>query len=484
MRAAALLAIAGCGRLGFAAATDGGEPSAVEILPGATTLLPLTTMHLDATVPVTWSIDEAGADAITATGDFSAGMTTGVVHVRATAGADSAAVAIAITDAPIRVVMADTGSVTSATGMAHQERLLYAPELGAWWLFTISSVVPDSLITRTSRDFVTWSDGPTLALGHTHGQDGRNITLADRVIGGTHVVHLSVGYVDAVRGRLHVKATLDATGLVFGAPVATNSGGTTDPDGPAVAITGQGSVIDGSGWDQTPATPPLSPCGDGDVEVFTSATVDTGATSFDAMAFARRVLWCVPNRVDARYLYADGETLYHLYEDGNSEPDAVNILYSIRRPDSAWLPDESAVKTTPPSVFATDTAFPIDDWTVRPVGRTLHAIRRVGTAYEHRQLALGSDGPWTAGAAIPDSAAAGGSGVYAAAYGTGMILVEITSSNGLAYTFWDGTAWTAWRPLAVPSTMLTALAGSTPRDGERPAIMWQEPGEIAGAWLP
>jgi hypothetical protein len=141
----------------------------------------------------------------------------------------------------------------------------------------------------------------------------------------------------------------------------------------------------------------------------------------------------------------------------------------------------------PPPVFAAASTYSIDDWTARPIARTLHAIRRLadGATFEHRELALGGEGPWIDGAPIVAAAAKRGSGVYVAAYGTGMVLVQLDPGGALEYAFWDGVQWSPWTPLDAPAgPARDALAGSTPVAGERPAIMWMEGATIVGAPLP
>lgn len=461
MRCVVLL-LAGCGRIGFGATEPTDAPATALAITAPTTILPLTAERLTANLPVVWSGDGVDAD-----GTFHAPATTGPAVVHATAdGVTVDALITVTTNASPQV--ATTTALANASGMAQQTHLLWAAERGEWWLFTQAG---SAIATMHSADFASWSAGPSVDLGHPS-DDGRNLTLADAVLGGTHVVHLSAGWNDSnTRGRSHVKATLGAAGLVFEAAEDINKGGAIDPDGPAVAITGSGLVVDASGWDQTPQAPPLSPCGDGDAEIYSSAAPDTGATSFATMAFTKRVIWCVPNRVDARYLYADGETLYHVYEDGGDEPDPSELIFQIRHADGTWTPSNGTTHDKPPAVFP-DGTFQIENWTVRRIGDALHAVLRTSDgALHHAMLPLGGE-TWTPLAA-PPSIGANGHGMMVAAYGIGMILVEFDGSGVPTYAFWDGATWSAWTPLAVFGAARDYLAGA---DGPRPALIWTQTG--------
>jgi hypothetical protein len=497
--------LAGCGRIGFgdraapcASDATAGCAAAIAVqLPPTASVLPEATLVLAARVDgttnqaVTWSIDEA-AGAITAAGVLTAPATAQTLHVRATSAAAptvSAMTTVTVSQTLAVAELAAVGTSSNATGMSHQAHLVYAPELGQWWMWYGSTLDPTHLRTRFSSDFVSWRDGEALALGHPHGGDGRNLAVADAVIGGHHVVHLSAGYLDAKRGRVHARAELTAGRCAFGAAQEINAGGVQEPDGPAVAITADGHVVDVTGWLATPQRPPLTPCGDGDDVFYSSDLAETGTTSFDAMTYTQEVLWCVPTRIDARWLYADGNDLYELYDDAISDPDPRNLLMTVRKAGT-WLPDET-VYTMPPRVFATDQIYPLDDWGVAVVGRGIHAARRVGATFEHRVYDLDAGGAWRDGPALPGAAGKAGAGLFLAPYGAGLIAVQIaaTADQAIAYSYGDGARWTPWRSLTSAMAGRGFIAGAVPAGGGRPAITWTEDRgggtyAIAGGVLP
>ncbi len=476
-----LMAVASCGRIGFDAAPGvsagdgaGSDPGFAVAAPP--TMLPLTAVQLAAPGDVTWAI-ASGGGGITSAGVYSAPAADGPVVVRATASTDasrSATATIAVTRVVTPAAIADVGATIGPSGYAAQTHVVY--DAGTWWLFYESAADPMHLLTARSADFATWSPGASVALPVALSGDGRDLAVTDRVLGGHHVVHLSIG--GTGRSRYHVRAVLAGGAIAFGAPRLTNTGGAVDPDGPAVAILPSGLVIDGTGWDATPATGALHPCGDGDVEMFTSASPDDGTTSFDAVTFAREVIWCVNDRVNARQLVVDGETLIELFEDGAEAPDPVNVLMTIRQPAGSWLPDETTY-TVPPSVFATDTTFAASDWMAVAQGRQLHAVRRVGAAgaYEHRILDLDQPTSWTTGQPIDDDASSG-PGLLLEPYGTGILALAIGPGGAIDYTFYAGTAWSAWTALSSVATGRTGIAG-TPG-----AVWWTEGTRLVGARLP
>lgn len=492
----ALVLTAACGHLGFEApVVDGSSDTAspkLVIDPPPAVLLPFTQMQFRATLDgvgttgVTWSVD-SGAGSITATGQYTAPAMTGGATVRATSTTDpklstTADVAIGLPQPGLTI--ASTGGLPEALGFSHQTHVIRT-EAGEWWLWYITDLDPLYVHTRHSMDFVQWADGAALTLPNPHGNDARNIDLAYKRINGVDVIHATIGFIDTTRGRFHVKATVTPGAITFEAPQLINAGGNADPDGPATVITQSNLVIDGTGWEGTPSTPPLTPCGVGDLEMFTAATPDDGTTDFATMTFTREVRWCVPVYVNARKLIADGDTVYELFEDGTQNTLPVNILYNIRRPDGTWLPDET-VYTTPPSVFASNNnSFQLNDWAVARLGNQLHAIRRTsGAVFEHRSFVLGSEGAWSTLAPPAQRAANDGTGLVLVPYGTGLLAAQ-TSGTAIDYAFFDGIAWSPWTP-AVTATASRIAAGSGGASG-RPALIWETPGTqttIAGVLLP
>ncbi len=495
MKRLALTLLFGCGRLDFAAHGDASSPDGPDgtnsvRLTAVATALPATETQLTADRDVTWSTD---LGTIGATGVFRSGDLAGTATITATALADPAVVGTAtieVTQSISPMPIAMTPSVLTPSGFPNQTHGFFSDRTKAWWYFYAAPEPGQLVHALTSTDFVTWTAGPTLDTGHDIGNNGGNFSLAHRVIADHEVIHLTQSYELPSRGRTHARAELTASGLVFGAVTNPNAGGQLQsPDGPAVMITEAGAVIDASGYDFTPPTGPLSPCGDGDAELYTATQTETGTTSFDAMTYDKTVLWCSNNRINSRWLASDGDTLFYLYEDGAQDSQPVNILFDVRRA-GVWVPDETTIKTTPPAAFSSDVSFPLVDWTALVHDRTLLAMRRLPTGLtEVRYLDLDAPTAFTGSTQLFTNDAKGGSGIVMVPYGTGVVAVELTSNpannfSALEYCFWDGSSWTAWHPLIAVDAVRDAIAGVAGGVDGRPAITWAENGGIMGVALP
>ncbi|HEY0252404.1 MAG TPA: hypothetical protein VGC41_12805, partial [Kofleriaceae bacterium] len=428
----------------------------------------------------------ASAGLIDATGVFTAPETEGTVTITVATPSQHVDVQVNVTLTTNAVPIASTGTVTTPSGQGSQIHGFYSDVQHEWWVLYTSSAAPTKVQTMHSTDFQAFTAGPSVDLNHAIG-NGNNLAVAHRMLGDHEIMHVAQAW-DQGFGRSHVRAELTSSGLVWGGAQDIAENGTTTPDGPAVAITEAGQVIDGTGYLQTPQNPPLTPCGNGDVVMYTANQLDDGTTSFDAMTYKQEVIWCVPTHVNARWLGTDGDTIYHLYDDGLTDPNTVNIPYQVRRANT-WLPLEQTY-TVPPSVFVGDIAFDIADWDATIVGRKLHAVRRNGMslALEHRVLDLDGIGGFVNGGAMGSEAGVSGTGVIVAPYGTGVIAVQITataSAEPIIYAFYDGTKWTAWHTLDAPASAKRTGLSAIP--GPRPALLWTEPGAastLTGAALP
>ncbi|MBV8755969.1 MAG: hypothetical protein JO257_01760 [Deltaproteobacteria bacterium] len=481
-----VLACGACGRIGFTAragdAGDAGGDAAFAV--SDATMLPATAIALDGPAGVAWTALDCGS--VDARGVFTAPTVPGDCHVQIAAGAQTATATVHVELPGVAHAIAPVGTLANATGMSSERRMVYVDD--EWWVFFASSLTGNGLSSAHSADFVTWAAGAFLATPNGLAGDGRNIDVAARDLGGHHVVHAALSY-ETGRGRYHVRGEIAGGAIAWGAPQVVNQGGVVSPDGPSVVITAGGQVVDGTGYLMTPQTPPLMPCGDGDNVIYTAAMLDTGTTSFDAIGWNQKVVWCVGVRSNARRLLSDGETLYDLFDDAQMDPQPDNLFFNVRRPDGAWLPDETTY-TVPPRVFATDTAFQLEDWDAMIVGRTLHAIRRLpNDAFEHATYDLDAGGPWTMAAAPVNRGITPSSGVVLEPYGVGMLAVIISGGSSLQYAYFDGTAWTPWHDLGGGAAANRFAISGGAAAGVRPAIMWTEQTgtnafELAGVQLP
>ncbi|MFT3694465.1 MAG: hypothetical protein QM831_15060 [Kofleriaceae bacterium] len=478
-----VVAVAGCGRIGFSdlALGDGGsnEPFAITVpatqLPA--TAVKFTSNHADAV----WTAD---AGTISADGVFVAPSTEGAIGIHATSGTETLDAEVSVTLSITAVVVGETGTMLVPSGHGSQTHGFYSAAQKQWWVVYSSSQTETQLRATSSPDFKTFVEGPAVDLQKTIGE-GRDLDVAYRVLNGHEVVHVSEAYEQGF-GRVHLRGELTGAGLQWGAPLAINTGGQVTPDGTAVAITESGQVIDSTGYLPTPQTPPLTPCGNGDVVMYTADQLDDGTTSFDTMTYKQEVIWCVPTYVNARWLGTDGDTIYQLYEDGLGQPDTQNIKLQIRKSDQ-WLPIETTY-TVPPNAFGTDATTNISDWSATIVGRAIHAVRRnnATVALEHAVLDLDGSGAFIAGGMMGNQGGTVGSGVIVAPYGEGVIAAQI-SANQILYAFYRNGEWSKWFTLSAPSSMgRTGLSAIANGPDAKPALLWTDTvgTSLDGAALP
>lgn len=473
-----------------ASGTGGAEMHVVAVKPDTTTLLARTTQTLAATldgVPtmnVTWSVVEPGGGTISAAGAYTAPTMEGTYHVVATSTAtktDAAQATITVKRLLTPTPITPAGTVVFATGNGTQSHLAYAANLGVWGLFHDVAGSP-TLSTLYTSDFVSWQPGDAVSLPKGHTGDGRDLSVASRSINGHDVVHITQGFLsNGSYGRYHIRAVAANGHLVFDPPKEINSGGDTAPDGAATIILPDGTVLDSTGWEATPSTPPLGPCGNGDVDVYVASSKEDGVASFANVGFDEQVLWCVGSHVNARQLLSVDQTVFHLYEDGQSDASPVNILSSRRKVNGAWLPDQQPAGPVviPPSVFNGDKPSGLDDWTGASAGGTIHVVRRLGGTFESRVFSAGN--VWLDGAPIPAESTLGDSGLFLAPYGDGLILVALGAPDGnkIRYTAFDGAAWSDWTTLTDVPASRRSLSGFAPPPPARPALVWTE--KLAGA---
>jgi hypothetical protein len=489
--------------------TGGGPVSGITVTPGATTLLALTTLTFKASGggAVTWSVDsvDAGGGGGTVdktTGAYTAPAAKGSYTLRATSVAAPTEQGTATIDVEREaqpVTLVATGELSDATGNGSQSHLVYATGTGEWWLFHDPEGQPQ-LATAHSTDFATWSAGAPITLGQQNSGFGRDLDVAYRHIGGGDVIHITQACLGGSDfGRYHIRATVTAGQIHAGNTYPINTNGSASPDGSATAILPSGTVIDSTGYQNTPGTPPLSPCGSGDVDMYVSTEMDDGSATLDNMKFpmSPQVIWCVGSTVNARQIIPVGETAVHLHADGAGNP-PTNILVEVRSAAGDWAPLEPSAgpPATPPSVFSSDQSFDLDDWTSVALGGQVHVVRRItgSNAFEYQVLTLtGSPtAPVTSipGPGIPPKATLPASGLFLAPYGDGLVLVALGPNNGdvVLYTAFDGNLWSDWAQVVAVGNSTSYLSGYAPDSGAKPAVIWTQPAGssfgIGGALLP
>src|SRR5262249_2272108 len=100
-------------------------------------------------------------------------------------------------------------SMSAATGRPLQGHLVYAANLGAWWLNYLSGT--QSLSAVYSFDFATWTapTGSPLALKFAHSSEGRNFGFGYASISGVDVQYMQSAY--GANGLLYSRFILGST---------------------------------------------------------------------------------------------------------------------------------------------------------------------------------------------------------------------------------------------------------------------------------
>jgi hypothetical protein len=375
------------------------------------------------------------------------------------------------TDASMPGMIANAGSVSAATGNAQQTHVIWAVNAKRWWLFYIDDDLM-SLKTRSSSDFTTWEDGPTLALTFTNAREGRNFSVAYASLGGVDVVHISFSHVvDADAGPLvhtHTRAVISDGGITFGTPNETCSFDGADPtvpDGPATIIDANGYVWDATGFVASMGTNGMGAFNE---DVFQSSSADDGQTWTNA--FSQTTVEVVMTTVNAR-AFLSTDYLFAVWEGGDQDPDPTNLHFA--QYSGSWQ--------KPASVYDDDDEQDINDWDVAALTTTQgvegHIVRALlAGGYEH---AYGTGGSGMNGVAPANQPRTAGTGLVLLADPSHLAAFDITTSGAITTSRWNGTAWSAWT-VVTSATSPTFLSGYCPNLDAHPgaggcALIWTQP---------
>ena len=387
----------------------------------------------------------------------------------------------ATTGAPVSIV--SVGAVTAPSGAAQQGHLVWTAGAQRWWLFYVDATDPTVLHAMTSSDFLAWSAGLASTLPGPP-SDGRNIAAWAGTAAGQDVVHLGVSVVVSGTDRRHGHLRARPTGgtlqldplVVLGTPYLNLSG--LDPDEPATALGGDGTLYDTSAWYEGPDGGPT-----GNEYAWYSTVPDPGGAwtpTFGAVQLVEQV----PGYVNARALVPlPGGSVMGLWEAGDVDPDPTNVNFAV---------GTSSQGSTSAGVFSPAPQDP-NDWGACHLGTAVHAIRRTSAgSWEHR-IWTGATGPdggteFVDGGAMQALDALPGGGAVVLCDSTRVHVFAIRSGTGnpIAETTWNGTAWSAWTNAVPAPGQRTWLTGTITPTGTI-ALAWTEsaasPAVIAGALL-
>ncbi|HXI30968.1 MAG TPA: hypothetical protein VNG89_21175, partial [Vicinamibacterales bacterium] len=133
---------------------------------------------------------------------------------------------------PVKIGTTAAGTFKDATGHSGQSHLVFAPNAGVWWLFTLSSA-HDSFADHTVRSYfssgsdlttATWTESspsPHLAdlASNSLFAGGRSLGIALVSIGGVDYVHVfaSMAFDGQRSSNGHIRAQLGTTSIAWGA---------------------------------------------------------------------------------------------------------------------------------------------------------------------------------------------------------------------------------------------------------------------------
>jgi hypothetical protein len=370
---------------------------------------------------------------------------------------------------PGEQLLADVGAIQTATGNAQQTHVVWAVGAKRWWLFFIDGDTT-SLKTRSSPDFVTWTDGPTLTLPYTNAGEGRNFSVAYAQLGGQDVIHVSFTHDDGSTQRhTHTRAVASAATLTFDTPadVCSIADTSSGADSPADLVLDDGTV-----WDSTGAVKSQNTsAGHFNEDVFLSPAKDTGASW--GGGFAQTTVEVVNQWCNARqFLDLGGGDVVAAWEGGDPEPNPNNVHGAIFS-QGAW--------GSPISLFSDASQDP-NDWDgamlVAGTAREPHLVRaRLGGGYDH---ILGT-GPSTA-SAPQTMARSPGSGLVLLADPDHLAIVDTAQDGTLEMASWTAAGsgqWSAWAALT-GAGVRRYLSGYCPDLGAHPeaggcAVLWTRP---------
>jgi hypothetical protein len=384
-------------------------------------------------------------------------------------GSDVIGVDVTPTDGGPTVGITSVGAVSNATGLGMETHVIYATHAKLWWLFWFDSTQTQTIQTSYSPDFVNWMPGGTLPLTLELQGLGSNLSVAYADVGGTDVVHLTIGAsstAEPVRHHLHARAVVQGTTITFGsvADVSDVTGASdTDPDGPATIVDSQGTVWDATGWNNATG-------GVGNEAVAASTSLEQGGASWTDVFGSQSNIFVATGNVHSRTFATAGANLLLALCDAADTPAPTANSTNVE-----WMSWDGAVWSGPTDVFAGGKTQTPNDWGVATMSDGhMHVARRATDgSWDHVRY----DGAaWTTIAAPPADTLgwATGQGVVVLSHGTNAAIVTIASdtANTLRMIVWTGTAWGQWTTLEGTTASRGWVSGwSGPMNN---AVIWTE----------
>ena len=375
---------------------------------------------------------------------------------------------------PVTVGAQAAGSFGDASGHSAQSHLVYAPNSGVWWLFTLTSAADSAgganhivkAYRSSSSDLATatWTaatDSPGATTTVTTGcvscfmGGGRALGVAYMNVGGVDVVHAEVAFAADGQDGLtaHIRATLTATTIAWES--------WNYHDEPAATWTLPRSVTLGvsSGGFVHSAGPTLQQ--EVDANARRSLHADTAAAWTSGFSAVSVVDNSMPHQNNAlAFAPLANDMMLAVYDNGaGTEPSLTNLRYCRSNADGSWPGVVVGSQNGGDGdVFASTATIDQNDWAVVGVGAAdIYAFRRnaAGDGVDAAVYATATN-TWSAFAAPPAFASGqgfrSGAGLFGATDGASiwLFVVSTDAAGTILWTRHDASGWTAWS--AVPGT--------------------------------
>jgi hypothetical protein len=441
---------------------------------------------------------------------------------------DASYVAAATTEAPAppaSTIVGNriAGTFNDATGHSAQSHLLYAPNAGVWWLFTLSSA-HDSVGNHTVRSY--YSNGPDLAAATWTAAapspdlanagfatdsvfaGGRSLGAAVLSIAGTDYAHLfaSTAFDGQVSSNGHIRARLGPNAIAWE--------GWNNPGSPNSASEWQGPVSSGhppsaasthSSWGNVVGISTggfihhSSVAMDQEVDCNAARSTHADVAAVWTNGFGTNAVGASPPNTTAvidksmtfqckslAFAPLPANVMLAVYSNGAvAQPNLTNLRFQRSGANGTWTNIATAGGGNG-NVFSSDATIDANDWALVPVTTSaIYAFRRnaSGTGIDGASY-LPASNTWTAMAPAPPPFDPGlrprsGAGLFGASDGTSIWLFWVNSdgASSILYSRFNGTAWAPWAtvPGTGSGTQVRNFISGYPRVvGHQIGLIWTE----------
>lgn len=372
-------------------------------------------------------------------------------------------------------VVANVGNVPTESGSPHSSHLIYATNTGRWWCFWLDAAAATVVKARVSSSAdlatATWADPTNPSSGTwpnsgAHENDGLNLYVAYKSIGGVDVVHLACEHHEGGSNyHTTIRLTLSGTTVTWG---SWDQGGIMNageyPIGGAIAFSSTNYIHQSSSFLDA----------QGNFDVCASSNADTGAawtTGYAAFVQA----WSAAQYCNSNAIFDIGSgNMLAICEDGADAPNMNDQVFAVSAAQT-WTAGAGA------AVYGSTSSQAPNDWgAVARITTDVHIVRRTGaTTFVHRRW-NGTNWTSVAGDSIPSSGLTGhlaGSGVFLATDTTDvwLFMIDTDANHTIRYSRWiSGTGWAAWADLTTNTNVKHNISGQQLAANTQINVIWTD----------